>query len=115
MIGGVSIEDQSKYVFFNPALKSRWKSVENAFEGERVDLISTSADLMQFVVLVDGPKGYRYALINMNTAREFPVGNVYDEIEDALETKRITYEAADGLRSRRTSHCRRESRLPNYP
>jgi dipeptidyl aminopeptidase/acylaminoacyl peptidase len=98
MIGGVSIEDQSKYVFFNPALKSRWKSVEGAFEGERVDLVSTSADLMQFVVLVDGPKGYRYALINMNTAREFPVGNVYDEIEDALETKRITYEAADGLK-----------------
>ena len=98
MIGGVSIEDQSKYVFFNPALKSRWKSVEDAFEGERVDLISTSADLMQFVVLVDGPRGYRYELINMNTARAIPVGKVYDEIEDALETKRITYEAADGLK-----------------
>jgi dipeptidyl aminopeptidase/acylaminoacyl peptidase len=98
MIGGVSIEDQSKYVFFNPDLKSRWKSVEDAFEGERVDLISTSADLMQFVVLVDGPKGYRYELINMNTARALPMGDVYDGIEAALETKRITYEAADGLK-----------------
>jgi dipeptidyl aminopeptidase/acylaminoacyl peptidase len=98
LIGGVSIEDQSKYVFFSPELKSRWRSVENAFEGERVDLLSTSADLMQFVVRVDGPKGYRYELINMNTARAALLGNVYDGIGDSLETRRITYEAADGLK-----------------
>jgi dipeptidyl aminopeptidase/acylaminoacyl peptidase len=98
MIGGIQIADQSKYVFFSPALKSRWKSVENAFEEERVDLLSASADLMQFVVLVDGPHGYRYELINMNTARAIPLGDVYDGIKDSLETRRITYEAADGLK-----------------
>jgi len=98
MIGGVSIEDESKYVFFSPELKSRWRSVENAFEGERVDLLSTSADLMQFVVRVDGPRGYRYELINMNTARATLLGDVYDGIQDSLETRRITYEAADGLK-----------------
>jgi dipeptidyl aminopeptidase/acylaminoacyl peptidase len=97
MIGGISIEDQSKYVFFKPDMKSRWHSIENAFEGERVDLISTSADMMQFVVLVDGPRGYRYELINMNTARAIPLGFVYDGLEDSLPTTRITYEAADGL------------------
>ena len=88
MIGGISIEDQSKYVFFKPDMKSRWHSIENAFEGERVDLISTSADLMQFVVLVDGPRGYRYELINMNTARAMPLGNVYDGLQDSLPTTR---------------------------
>jgi dipeptidyl aminopeptidase/acylaminoacyl peptidase len=98
LIGGVSIEDQSKYVFFSPELKSRWRSVESAFEGERVALLSTSADLMQFVVRVDGPNGYRYQLINMNTARAVLLGNVYDGIGDSLETRRITYEAADGLK-----------------
>jgi dipeptidyl aminopeptidase/acylaminoacyl peptidase len=98
MIGGIQIEDQSKYVFFSPALKSRWKSVTGAFEDERVDLLSASADLMQFVVLVDGPHGYRYELINMNTARAIPIGDVYDGIKDSLETRRITYEAADGLK-----------------
>jgi dienelactone hydrolase len=98
MIGGVSIEDQSKYIFFEPAMKSRWHSIENAFEGERVDLISTSADLMQFVVRVDGSRGYRYELINMNTARATPLGLVYDGLEDSLPTTRITYEAADGLK-----------------
>jgi dipeptidyl aminopeptidase/acylaminoacyl peptidase len=34
----------------------------------------------------------------MNTARALPVGDVYDGVETALETKRITYEAADGLK-----------------
>ena len=98
MIGGVSIEDQSKYVFFSPELKNRWSSVVDAFEGERVELMSTSADLMQFVVLVDGPRGYRYELINMNTARAQTVGNVYEGIDAPLETHRITYEATDGLK-----------------
>ena len=98
MIGGITIEDQSKYVFFEPKLKSRWHSIENAFEGERVDLVSTSADMMQFVVLVDGPRGYRYELINMNTARAVPLGFVYDGLEDSVPTTRITYEAADGLK-----------------
>ena len=98
MIGGIQVGDQSRYVFFNPALKSRWKSVENAFEGERVDLLSKSADLMQFVVLVDGLHGYRYELVNMITARALPLGDVYDGIKDPLQTRRITYEAADGLK-----------------
>ena len=94
---GVSVDDQSRYVFFKPDMKSRWHSIESAFEGERVDLISTSADLMQFVVLVDGSRGYRYELVNMNTARAIPLGFVYDGLEDSLPTTRITYEAADGL------------------
>ncbi len=98
MIGGICIEDQSKYVFFNPDMKSRWHSIESAFEGERVDLVSMSADLMQFVVRVDGPRGYRYELINMNTDRATPLGFVYDGLEDSLPTTRITYEAADGLK-----------------
>ena len=53
---------------------------------------------MQFVVLVDGPRGYRYELVNMSTARSTPLGSVYDGLEDSLPTTRITYEAADGLK-----------------
>jgi dienelactone hydrolase len=99
MIGGIRVEDQTQYVFFSPALQSRWHSVVDAFEGERVELMSTSADMMQFVVRVDGPvNGYRYVLVNMNTARAIPVGYVYDDLQDSFETRRITYEAADGLK-----------------
>jgi dienelactone hydrolase len=98
MIGGIRFEDQSKYVFFEPELRSRWHSVVDAFSDERVDLVSTSADMKQFIVRVDGVNGYRYALINMNTARSFPLGNVYDGLTESFETRRITYEAADGLK-----------------
>ena len=98
MIGGIRIDDQAKYVFFSPDLKSRWSSVVHAFPDERVDLVSCSADMMQFVVRVDGPaNGYRYSLVNMNTARAVPVGYVYDGLKEAFETRRITYQAADGL------------------
>lgn len=99
MIGGIRIDDRSNYVFFDQALQSRWMSVVDAFADERVKLISTSADLKQFVVSVDGPAhGYQYQLVNMNTARAVPVGHVYDGLNDSLETRRITYEAADGLK-----------------
>jgi dipeptidyl aminopeptidase/acylaminoacyl peptidase len=55
--------------------------------------------MMQFIVRVDGPlKGYRYDLVNMNTDRAYPLGDVYDGLKDSLPTKRITYEAADGLK-----------------
>jgi dipeptidyl aminopeptidase/acylaminoacyl peptidase len=99
MIGGITVDDQSKYVFFDPELRSRWHAVVDAFPDERVKLVSSSADMMQFVVRVDGPvNGYRYSLINMHTDRAMQVGYVYDGLEDSLETQRITYEAADGLK-----------------
>jgi dipeptidyl aminopeptidase/acylaminoacyl peptidase len=99
MIGGIRVEDESTYVFFDNELRSRWRSVTDAFEGERVELASVSADMMQFVVRVDGPvHGYSYQLVNMNTARTTPIGDVYAGIKQANETRRITYEAADGLK-----------------
>src|SRR5207302_10573296 len=61
MIGGLTIEDQTEYVFFDPTLQRRWKSVIHAFPNERVELVSTSSDMKQLVVLVDSPdNGYRY-------------------------------------------------------
>jgi len=99
MIGGVTVDDESKYVFFSPELRSRWGSIVDGFSDEHVELISASADMMQFVVRVDGPvKGYRYALINMNTVRMTPIAYVYDNLQDSLPTHRITYDASDGLK-----------------
>jgi dipeptidyl aminopeptidase/acylaminoacyl peptidase len=99
MIGGARLEDSVKYVFFDKELQSRWSSVVNAFDGERVRLTSASADLMQFVVRVDGPAhGFQYQLVDMNTAHAIAVGKVYDDINESFETKRINYAAADGFR-----------------
>jgi dienelactone hydrolase len=99
MIGGIRIGDESKYVFFDKDLRSRWTSVTNAFGGERVELLSMSADLMHFIVKVDGPThGYSYQLVDMTKARAIPVGDVYDGMRQASETRRINYAAADGLK-----------------
>jgi dipeptidyl aminopeptidase/acylaminoacyl peptidase len=99
MIGGVHIGEDTKYVFFDAALSSRWQSILDAFEGERVRLISTSADMMRFVVRVDGPQhGFAYQLVDMNTHRTTPIGNVYDGIKQSMEVRRISYAAADGFR-----------------
>lgn len=99
MIGGYREDDQTDYVFFSPQLKDRWASVVSAYSGEHVELISTSADMTKFVVQIDGPEnGYRYALVDMNTARATPLGYVYAGLKDSMETRRITYEAADGLK-----------------
>ncbi|HUI61466.1 MAG TPA: S9 family peptidase, partial [Steroidobacteraceae bacterium] len=99
MIGGITHGDDARYVFFDPALRSRWSSVVDAFPGEHVSLVSHSRDLMQFVVLVEGPAhGYSYQLINMNTARLMPLGDVYEGLKQIFEVRPITYAAADGLK-----------------
>jgi dipeptidyl aminopeptidase/acylaminoacyl peptidase len=99
LIGGYDIEDQTEYVFFDPELNSRWKSVVHAFPNERVELVSHTNDMMQFLVKVDSPvNGYRYVLVNMNTHRADSVGDVYDGLKTSMETRRITYQAADGLK-----------------
>ena len=99
MIGGMTHGDDSQYVFFDPAMRSRWASVVDAFPAERVRLVSHSRDLMQFVVLVEGPQhGYSYQLINMNTARLLPLGDVYEGLKQTFEVRPISYAAADGLK-----------------
>ena len=71
----------------------------HAFDGEHVGLTSASGDLMQFVVRVDGPThGLEYQLVDMNTAHATPIGKVYEEISESLQTRRITYAAADGFK-----------------
>jgi hypothetical protein len=98
MIGGVRVGDDTKYVFFDEVLSSRWQSILNAFEGERVRLVSTSADMMRFVVRVDGPEhGFGYQLVDMNTHHTTPIGKVYEGIKQSMEVHRIMYAAADGL------------------
>jgi cephalosporin-C deacetylase-like acetyl esterase len=98
MIGGVRIEESAKYIFFDSALRDRWTSILQAFKGERVQLASASADLMQFVVRVDGPThGFEYELVDMDRAHARPVGKVYDGVKELMQVRRITYAAADGL------------------
>ncbi len=99
MIGGVQVVDEADYVFFDRDLRNRWASIRHAFDGERLKLVSTSADLTKFVVRVEGPKhGYQYQLVDMNQARAISLGKVYDDVDEAMEVRRISYPAADGMK-----------------
>ncbi len=98
MIGGVHVEDEAQYVFFDRSLQRRWDATVKAFGGEHVQFVSASADFRSIVVRVDGKQfGYQYELVNFDTGKAIPVGDIYAGITEPLEVRRITYAAADGL------------------
>jgi dipeptidyl aminopeptidase/acylaminoacyl peptidase len=98
LIGGMNIVDLPEYVFIDPALEDRWKSVVKAFDGNNVRYVSASSDHSKILVLVEGPKfGYRYELIDLDKAAAVPIGKVYAGIDNPLEVRRVTYAAGDGL------------------
>ncbi len=98
LVGGMHIDDEAHYIFFDPGMQARWQSILNAFPGERVRYMSSSADFMKIVVRVDGPRdGYRYALVDLNLRKAEPLGDIYPGLTEPLQAQRITYAAADGL------------------
>jgi dipeptidyl aminopeptidase/acylaminoacyl peptidase len=98
MIGGVHVEDDAHYVFFDPSLQRRWDATVKAFDGEHVQFASASAGFRSIVVRVDGKRfGYQYQLVNFDTDRAEPVGDIYAGLTEPLEVRRITYAAADGM------------------
>ena len=98
LVGGMHIDDEAHYFFFDPVMQARWQSIINAFPGERVRYVSSSADFMKIIVLVDGARdGYRYELVDLHSRKAAPLGNVYEGLDHPLQAERITYPAADGL------------------
>jgi acetyl esterase/lipase len=98
LIGGMHIDDEAHYVFFDPTMQARWQSILNAFPGERVRFVSCSADFAKIVVRVDGPRdGFRYELVDLGTREAQPLGDVYQGLTQPLQASRISYPAADGL------------------
>jgi dienelactone hydrolase len=98
MVGGVNVVDSAEYVFFDPVLEGRWKTVLKAFDGDSVQYVSASNDHTKILVLIEGPKhGYRYELIDLDKAAAVPIGKVYAGIDSPLEVRRVTYAAADGM------------------
>lgn len=99
MIGGVHVDDTTHYVFFDPKIRGQWNSIVDGYSDEQVQFVSASADFMKVIVKVNGPlHGFTYDLMDMSTHRGEPIGEVYAGVGTPLEVKRITYEAADGLK-----------------
>ena len=98
LLGGVRIEDEAHYVFFDAGMEARWQAILRAFPGERVRYVSSSADFLKFIVRVEGARdGFRYELVDLRSHRAEALGEIYQGLTHPLESRRITYPAADGL------------------
>jgi esterase/lipase len=99
MIGGLYVDDTTHYVFFDHKTQATWNGVLGAFGKDHVRLVSGSSGLKKLVVRVDGPEfGFLYELVDLTTLTATPVGDVYSGVTKPLEVRRITYDAADGLK-----------------
>jgi dipeptidyl aminopeptidase/acylaminoacyl peptidase len=98
LIGGVRIQDESHYAFFDPATQGQWDSIVHDFDGAHVQLVSFSEDFSKIAVRVEGPKiGYKYELVDFATGKHFQIGDIYQGVTTPLEVRHISYAAADGL------------------
>jgi len=98
MIGGVRIEDDLHYEFFDPVMRRRWNSIVHAFDGSHLRFMSASENFGKVVVSVEGGAcGFCYQLVDFDTHRSKPLGDVYDGDLRPLEVRRVTYRARDGL------------------
>jgi dipeptidyl aminopeptidase/acylaminoacyl peptidase len=98
MLGGVHVNDSKEYVFFDPSAQQSWQAAVRAFPDERVVLESVAAGFRKMIVRVEGERdGYCFELVDLNTHRAEPLGDVYEGIGKPFEVRRIAYTAADGL------------------
>jgi dipeptidyl aminopeptidase/acylaminoacyl peptidase len=98
MIGGVHLEDDARFVFFDKSRQKWWDAIVRGFSDEHVELVSASADFSKIIVRVDGPSfGYCYQLVDRSTHKATLIGDVYTGLTEPLPVKKIEYPAADGL------------------
>jgi dipeptidyl aminopeptidase/acylaminoacyl peptidase len=98
VIGTEYVGDEVRYRFFDAEVQRRWDWVERTFSGERAEYQGVSADFQHFLVRVLGPKsGYAYYYVDSAEHLKRPVGQIYADVAQVAEVRRITYPAADGL------------------
>jgi dipeptidyl aminopeptidase/acylaminoacyl peptidase len=97
-IGGVQVQDDLHYIFFDPAQQGHWDALVRGFGAAHVQLASMSQDFTKVAVRVESPEfGFKYALVDFATHKADPIGDVYAGLAHPLEVQRITYTASDGL------------------
>lgn len=99
MIGGIWNDDERRVAMFTPEAKAAWEKVVRTFKGQRVSLLSWSADWKKVAVTVEGAgnPGTLY-LVDLGAMRADIIGDAYPGVPpEAVATIRpYSYEAADG-------------------
>lgn len=98
LVGALRVEDDARYVFFDPEKQRHWDAIVRAFGNGHVQYVSASDDFSRIAVRVEGSDlGFGYELIDVGQHKASPLGEVYAGLGAPLETRRLTYKAADGL------------------
>ena len=104
LIGSAAlVGDEYRYSFLDPVDEQAWKAVQQAFPGDRLRLVSTSADRRKFVVLADSPtEGPTYALVDLAQRSGFRIGPEYAGVSaaDVAPKRAIRFKARDGMELR---------------
>ena len=88
------------YHFYDPADAALWASIEAAYPGQRVQLVSASDDRQRLVLRLGSPTdGPGYALVDMTTHSSQWLGAEYPGLTpaDISPVQAIRFKAADGL------------------
>ena len=91
--------DDLRYEWSDPRDQSLWASVQKAFGGGRVWLVSTSTARDRLILLVEGKEqGFSYFLLDRKTGQASFLSDAYRDIgPEALSERRyIRYKAGDG-------------------
>ncbi len=101
LLGGYQLKgDDLRYIFFDKASQVTWNSVVKAFDGDRVTLVSWSANRRKVIVIVDSATlGPAYALVDLDAKNASYLGAVHTglDAEAVSPVRSIKYKAADGL------------------
>ncbi|HVI32789.1 S9 family peptidase [Phenylobacterium sp.] len=94
------VGDEDRYTFFDPNDQRAWRSVQAAFKGARVKLVSWSNDRKVIIVLTDSPtEGPAYALVDLNQKKASFIGPEYLDLmpEHISPVAPVRFKARDGL------------------
>lgn len=94
------VGDEYRYDFFAPQDQRLWRSIEAAYRGQHVQLLSWSNNRDRMIIRVDSPtEGAGIAYVDWKTKRADWIGSVYRGLTEAdiAQVKPVRFKAADGL------------------
>jgi dipeptidyl aminopeptidase/acylaminoacyl peptidase len=100
VIGGIYIDDKPEFIYFNPTLQHLQKTLETAFPGRSVRLVSSDVARTTYIVETDSPQEpATYYFFDAKTHHASVIGTAYPQLPaDSLGVmKPMSYAARDGL------------------
>jgi dipeptidyl aminopeptidase/acylaminoacyl peptidase len=98
LYGGIRIDDDRRYVFFDNETQAHWDFILRSYPGEIVHLAAHSPDFSKMIVEVFGPQhGFVYAYSDWYEHRTQVLGAIYNGLKETAPVQLVHYRATDGL------------------